>query len=292
MESGGARAGKPITVLIRGGVYYLPQTLAFTPEDSGASAAAPVVYAAYPGETPLLSGGRPLAGAWTPRGNGIFSTAAAGPGVFRQLYVNGKRATVARTPNADAPVPWKRLKQWEPTTQSVRLDGPDNLSKNLQRQNQIEMVVKHHWAVARLHLGPWGTFDNDNVIFPPEKQVFKSPAPKENGQWYYLENALEYLDQARRVVPGPDHRPRRRSDRLLQAPARRKPGKGDGDRAARGQAHDDHRDSGDAGPAPRLSRPALRARELGPQKQQRLGRLCRRAGPSLLGRLVHGAGSG
>ena len=187
--------GKPITVLIRGGVYYLPGTLAFTPEDSGASEAAPVVYAAYPGETPLLSGGRPLAGAWTPRGNGIFSTSAAGPGVFRQLYVNGKRATVARTPNADAPIPWKRLKQWDPTTQSVRLDGPDNLSKNLQRQNQIEMVVKHHWAVARLHLGPWGTFDNDNVIFPPEKQVFKSPAPKENGQWYYLENALEYLDQ-------------------------------------------------------------------------------------------------
>jgi hypothetical protein len=57
------------------------------------------------------------------------------------------------------------------------------------------MVVKHHWAVARLHLGPWNTYDNDNVLFPPEVQVFKSPAPKENGQRYYLENAREFLDR-------------------------------------------------------------------------------------------------
>ncbi len=50
---------RPTTVLLHGGVYFLDKTVTFTPEDSG-SADAPIVYAAFPGETPLLSGGRPV----------------------------------------------------------------------------------------------------------------------------------------------------------------------------------------------------------------------------------------
>ena len=38
-----ASRGGPITVVVRGGTYYLPETLALTPEDSG-SATAPIVY--------------------------------------------------------------------------------------------------------------------------------------------------------------------------------------------------------------------------------------------------------
>jgi len=36
----------------RAGTYCLPEPLTFTPEDSG-TAQAPVVYRAYPGETPV-----------------------------------------------------------------------------------------------------------------------------------------------------------------------------------------------------------------------------------------------
>jgi hypothetical protein len=184
-----------VTVNILPGTYRLPETLAFDARDSGRGGRRVIYRAHDPKNPPVLSGGRVIAGPWKAESGGIFSTRVGAPGVFRQLYVNGVRATVARTPNADDPTPWKRLKQWEPTTNSVRLDGPNNLSKEWKRPNQIEMVVKHHWAVARLHLGPWNTYDNDNVLFPPEVQVFKSPAPKENGQRYYLENALEFLDQ-------------------------------------------------------------------------------------------------
>src|SRR5712691_5621688 len=38
-----------VTVWLRGGTYYLPQTLVFTPEDSGTKKT-PVTYAAFPGE--------------------------------------------------------------------------------------------------------------------------------------------------------------------------------------------------------------------------------------------------
>ncbi len=59
-----------VTVLIRAGVYYLPQGLTFTPEDSGTDEHG-ITYAAYPGEHPVLIGGVRLAG-WQPWRDGIW----------------------------------------------------------------------------------------------------------------------------------------------------------------------------------------------------------------------------
>jgi hypothetical protein len=53
-----------VTVLVRDGTYVLKETLAFGPEDSGTPERR-IVYAAYPGEKPVLSGGRELTG-WKP----------------------------------------------------------------------------------------------------------------------------------------------------------------------------------------------------------------------------------
>src|SRR4051812_23133298 len=47
---------EPVTVVLRGGVYYLPDTLVFTAGDSGTKEN-PVTYAAAPGEPVVLSGG-------------------------------------------------------------------------------------------------------------------------------------------------------------------------------------------------------------------------------------------
>ena len=48
-------------VLLRGGVYRMSGPLVFGPEDSGTESA-PVVFGAYPGERPVLSGGREISG--------------------------------------------------------------------------------------------------------------------------------------------------------------------------------------------------------------------------------------
>lgn len=85
-----------ITVYLYGGTYTLSQSIAFDEGDSGYNGHR-VVYAAYPGETPVLSGGRRLGG-WVPAGNGLYKTSAQGLN-FRQLYVNGSRETRARSPN-------------------------------------------------------------------------------------------------------------------------------------------------------------------------------------------------
>ena len=55
---------KPVSVFIREGTHFLSEPLRLGPEDSG-TAEAPVVYAALPGEKPVLSGGRLITG-WKP----------------------------------------------------------------------------------------------------------------------------------------------------------------------------------------------------------------------------------
>ena len=88
-------------VLIRGGTYRLPQALVFVPEDSGTDRHT-ITYAAWPGEKVVLSGGRKISG-WQ-RGQGQLWTVElpevkAGQWYFRQLFVDGRRANRARTPN-------------------------------------------------------------------------------------------------------------------------------------------------------------------------------------------------
>jgi parallel beta-helix repeat protein len=99
--AGGARG--PATVTLRGGVYPLARTLTLDAQDSG-TAEAPVLWRAYPGERPLLSGGRVVTGFVS--GEGPILRADLGAGglggvTFRQLFLNGRRLVLARYPNFD-----------------------------------------------------------------------------------------------------------------------------------------------------------------------------------------------
>ncbi len=85
-----------IIVYIKGGTYELKDTLAFGPQDSGTNGFT-ILYKNYPGEKPVLSGGKTITG-WTlqdPAKN-IWEADAAGIET-RQLYVDGVRKTRARS---------------------------------------------------------------------------------------------------------------------------------------------------------------------------------------------------
>ncbi len=92
----------PVTVWVRGGTYYLPNSLTFTPEDNG-TANTPITYAAYPNETVILSGGVKLNPKWTTY-SGSIKVAEIGTGYnFDMLFLNSdKLLTLARYPNYDA----------------------------------------------------------------------------------------------------------------------------------------------------------------------------------------------
>lgn len=92
---------RPITVYLRGGTYFLDEPVVFTSQDSG-TLFAPVTYEAYPGETPILSGGRRLPALREIEpgvGEVVLPQVRDGEWFFAQLFVDGERRTRARIPN-------------------------------------------------------------------------------------------------------------------------------------------------------------------------------------------------
>jgi hypothetical protein len=89
-------AGTPATVLLRGGTYYLDETLFLGAAD------AQLTFAAFPGEQVTLSGGVPFSPQWTQQG---AIAVAALPGwdgsPIASLFVNGTAAIRARFPNGN-----------------------------------------------------------------------------------------------------------------------------------------------------------------------------------------------
>ncbi len=185
---------EPVTVLVREGEYALSAPLVFNPEDSG-TALAPITYAAYPGERPVLSGGRKLGGWRVEEGRWVLDLPADVRSSLpvHALWVNGERRTPARTPN----------------TGHFFSDGlvenpekPGEFSKDIlryQEQNAAAWqdaenaiaVVTHAWDISIL---PVKSIDRATrqVTF-----AFSSPWPF--GQWttpvvYYLTNTLTALD--------------------------------------------------------------------------------------------------
>lgn len=89
-----------LTVYFRAGTYYLPDTVVFTPADSGEQDAA-IEYAPYPGEQVVLSGGTRISPHWTAYRDGIMQTPVPPGTDTDQLFVNGQRQILARYPNYD-----------------------------------------------------------------------------------------------------------------------------------------------------------------------------------------------
>ncbi len=93
--------GQAIHVLVADGRYPLVGPFVLKPKDSGSSGA-PIVYQAAPDAAPRFSGGRRIGG-WRARTDGLWETRVAdvaeGAWYFEQLWVNGRRATRARSPN-------------------------------------------------------------------------------------------------------------------------------------------------------------------------------------------------
>ena len=94
-------ANVSVEVVFLKGIYYLPQTVIFTKEDSKTLSASVTYRAETEGEA-ILSGGSQLDLKWKPGENGIFIAEVPGKPAIDQLYINGVRQRMARFPNAVA----------------------------------------------------------------------------------------------------------------------------------------------------------------------------------------------
>ena len=82
-------------VMIRGGNYFLSGPLTFSAADSGTSST-PIIYQAYPCETPVISGGMQVSG-WSNAGGNAWTAKLSGYQTFEALFYNGQRRYRPRT---------------------------------------------------------------------------------------------------------------------------------------------------------------------------------------------------
>lgn len=185
----------PVTVYVRG-THRLAAPLVFTPEDSG-TADCPVTYAAMPGGPAVLSGGRVISG-WK-KGDGPLWTAPvpeakAGTWYFRQLFIDGRRAVRARTPNEGflqvaGLVDPKPGAQWNEGVDRFRY-GPGDV-RPLPDLNNVEAVVFHSWNTSRVRIA--SVDEAKQVVAFTGPTIFR-PLAWDPKQRYYLENSREFLD--------------------------------------------------------------------------------------------------
>jgi F5/8 type C domain. len=187
-----------IIVYLRGGVYARATTFTLTSADSGPSGSY-MIYRAYPGETPIIDGGKAITG-WTQVAGQPYYVAnipvsAGYTGYFRQLYVNNVRAQRAG----------KFLPQdgwWnDPATGSYAQDGIKFKKTDLVTlANPSAAVVTFYssFKTAEIPVTGMSSVDANDWVLNMENPDFNKWASMGRAtatEWVELSNALEYLDE-------------------------------------------------------------------------------------------------
>ena len=182
----------PVEILFAAGTYTLASPLELRPEDSG-NEKFPITWQAAPGARVVWSGGLAIPQKWSNGVDGVWQVDLKGIGPdawnFRQLFVNGKRATRARFPNADAPNPF------------LYATGGD-----LDHAIIAPALVKEVWGRARdaqINIVPqWRFFNQWNTVTKVDPQTGRIDiADSERhakitpGSWFWIEGVREELDQ-------------------------------------------------------------------------------------------------
>ena len=180
-------------VTFAGGIYYLADTLTFTPEDSGTEAA-PIVYRAAPGATVVLSGGQPVTG-WRLAG-GRWQAKMPADAAFSQLFVDGERRFRPRWPRQGYAYATGNIAP----TADVAERGANRLrfekgalSSQMANRDDVEVLCFHTWSVSRMRLA--AVDDQSRVATFRRPTWHPSMAGLGAGTRYLVENAKEQLGQ-------------------------------------------------------------------------------------------------
>jgi len=204
-----------VHVYLRGGTYNVDNVIAFTKEDSGKNGVI-IYYENYENETPILSGGKEITG-WQlyDSANNIYQAKIDANIDFRQLYVNGVRAVLARTPNLTEPNTfgpyylggkWNYLNIYEyesapypkgpyyftiDTTNVPEWDG----------KNPMELVTVDHWRNKVARIASFESKGGNTIIQLKQPEAMNGIFSHGNQYIapvftpYYFQNSLNFLDQ-------------------------------------------------------------------------------------------------
>jgi hypothetical protein len=187
-----------IDVFLRGGTYRLAQAFALGASDSGRNGFK-VVYAAYPGEKPVLSGATKVTGfSLFDSSKGIYRAAVPAGTQSRQLFVNGVRAQRARGP----------LNPSGFTLSGSSFTTADSSYASFTNASSVEIVNNNSWKQMRCPLAsitaPSGggsslnvdpaCFANNNTSVPNRGFPFNGAGLPKLSSITYVENAYQLLD--------------------------------------------------------------------------------------------------
>jgi Right handed beta helix region len=183
-----------IYVYLRGGNYILSATLVFDDRDAGTNGYN-IYYAAFPNETPIISGERKIAG-WVLHDNAkqIYRAAAGSTIRTRQLFINGRRATRARTFDTLANLTIDTAVGHTTTTTAIA---------SWKNTSDIELVYIASWTNPRCGISSVSV--NNGIALLTMKQPGWSYCTNKGltsigggfskAPWY-IENAYELIDSA------------------------------------------------------------------------------------------------
>lgn len=225
----------PLEIRIAPGTYPLQAPLMLTAEDGG-SAQSPLIFKGEGKMAPVISGGvqLPAFEKVNPQLWKVRVPANAGKDQVQQLFVNGKRAIRARTPNIEAP--------WFETQRVTEIITDTTSPKKLAQQRvrltaaqwqvledipdadlpQVTISVHHAWDLTRkfIHgrsaadssitligepMQPWNKLDNTSLFFfGNARKMLDAP-----GEWWqdeahtiwYVPRRGEEIGRATAVVP-------------------------------------------------------------------------------------------
>lgn len=210
---------RAVRVVLRGGRYPLRRPLVFTAKDSGSpplmgdwqkviGPPRDITYAAYPGEQPILSGGRQITGwrettlhgqrAWIVRLPGV----AGGRWWFTQLWVNNRRAQRPRLPRSGYFRVEKPLGKifFKGNAFQVYLTGQDRFRfvkgdlRRWRNVRDIEFVALHFWIESRI---PFSRIDPSRreARLQWKARMRLTDDLTKTGAPYYVENIFEELKE-------------------------------------------------------------------------------------------------
>jgi len=179
----------PVTVMVRGGTYYLDDTIVFDQRDSGTKDC-PITYMAYPDEKPVISGGRKITGPWKTHSGEIMvcslDEAKEGKWYFRQLFANGKRQTRARMPDDG----YYQIEEALDGTSFRFKEGHFEKWSNL---SDVEVVVFHSWNESRLLISELDVEERTVKFINPKARHVIGWSGGGGPNRYYIENVFEGL---------------------------------------------------------------------------------------------------
>jgi hypothetical protein len=178
----------------------LSEPIRFEPADSGENGFS-VVYRAAPAASVVLSGGHQING-WTRESDGVYRADVGTDVDFRQLWINGRRAVRARTPNTGKTFTLPAEKQAD------GFDLPrEQLAGITLRPGEVEMSVLIAWMHKRLRIARLADAGQPGMIravieAAEWESITRQPQGDRIylGRSYWLENAREFLD-----APGEFH---------------------------------------------------------------------------------------